>query len=159
MHLIGCDFHTRFQQMAMMDCQTGEIIERRLDHQAGEAQKFYAALPGPARIGMEATGRTQWFERLLAEQGHELWVGDAAQIRAGVVRKQKIDRRLLQQVAVTGMLYWLRSLLSSAIQSLRYQRLMASTCSCNSLPGVGPEVLPQSIVVGKILTSPCGMPA
>ena len=51
-----------------MDCQTGEIIERRLDHQAGEARKFYAALPGPARIGMEATGRTQWFERLLAEQ-------------------------------------------------------------------------------------------
>ena len=87
MHLIGCDFHTRFQQMAMMDCQTGEIIERRLDHQAGEARKFYAALPGPARIGMEATGRTQWFEQLLAEQGHELWVGDAAQIRAGVVRK------------------------------------------------------------------------
>ena len=68
MHLIGCDFHTRFQQIAMMDCQTGEIIERRLDHQAGEARKFYAALPGPARIGMEATGRTQWFERLLAEQ-------------------------------------------------------------------------------------------
>ena len=28
----------------MMDCQTGEIIERRLDHQAGEARKFYAAL-------------------------------------------------------------------------------------------------------------------
>ena len=93
MHLIGCDFHTRFQQIAMMDCQTGEIIERRLDHEAGEARKFYAALPGPARIGMEATGRTQWFERMLAEQGHELWVGDAAQIRAGVVRKQKTDAR------------------------------------------------------------------
>ena len=52
----------------MMNCQTGEIIERRLDHEAGEAQKFYTALPGPARIGMEATGRTQRFERLLA--GH-----------------------------------------------------------------------------------------
>ena len=89
MHLIGCDFHTR----AMMDSQTGEIIERLLDHEAGEARKFYAALPGPARIGMEATGRTQWFERMLAEQGHELWVGDAAQIRAGVVRKQKTDPR------------------------------------------------------------------
>ena len=30
---------------------------------------------------------------LLAEQSHELWAGDAAQIRAGVVRKQKTDRR------------------------------------------------------------------
>ncbi len=38
----------------------------------------------------------------------------------------------LTVVAVTAMLYWLRSLLSSAIQSLRYQRLMASTCSRTS---------------------------
>ncbi len=44
MHIFGCDFHTRFQQIAMMDFQTGEILERRLDHEAGEARKFYAAL-------------------------------------------------------------------------------------------------------------------
>ena len=93
MLMIGCDFHTRFQQIAMMDSQTGEIIERRLDHEAGEARKFYGALPGSARIGMEATGHAHWFEPMLAEQGHELWVGDAAQIRAGVVRKQKTDPR------------------------------------------------------------------
>ena len=67
MHLIGCDFHTRFQQ-AMVDSVTGEILNRRLDHGTGEAQQFYAALPAPARIGMEATGRTHWFERILAEQ-------------------------------------------------------------------------------------------
>jgi transposase len=42
---------------------------------------------------MEATGHAHWFERMLAEQGHELWVGDAAQIRAGMVRKQKTDPR------------------------------------------------------------------
>ena len=63
MLMIGCDFHTRFQQIAMMDSQTGEILERRLDHEAGEARKFYGALPGPARIGMEATGRTQWYSQ------------------------------------------------------------------------------------------------
>ena len=99
MHLIGCDFHTRFQQIAMVDSVTGEILNRRLDHGTGEAQQFYAALPAPARIGMEATGRTNWFERMLADQGNELWVGDEAQIRAGVVRKQKTYRRLLQQGA------------------------------------------------------------
>ena len=32
MHLIGCDFHTRFQQIAMVDSATGEILNRRLDH-------------------------------------------------------------------------------------------------------------------------------
>ena len=32
---IGCDFHTRFQQIAMMDTTTGELIERRLEHWHG----------------------------------------------------------------------------------------------------------------------------
>lgn len=93
MLIIGCDFHTRFQQIAMMDCGTGEVIERRLQHEDGEARAFYAGLPAPVRVGMEAAGHAQWFEQMLAEQGHELWVGDAAQIRAGIVRKQKTDSR------------------------------------------------------------------
>ena len=42
---------------------------------------------------MEATGYAQWFERMLAELGHQLWVGDAAEIRAAMVRKQKTDSR------------------------------------------------------------------
>lgn len=93
MLIIGCDFHSRFQQIAMLDGQTGEVIERRLEHATGEARAFYAGLPGPARVGMEATGYAQWFEALLAEQGHELWVGDAAEIHAAKVRKQKTDSR------------------------------------------------------------------
>jgi transposase len=93
MLIIGCDFHSRFQQIAMLDPQTGEVIERRLEHENGEARKFYAGLATPARVGMEATGYAQWFERMLAEQGHQLWVGDAAEIRAAVVRKQKTDSR------------------------------------------------------------------
>jgi hypothetical protein len=40
MLIIGCDFHTRYQQIAMMDEATGELIERRLDHASGEAQAF-----------------------------------------------------------------------------------------------------------------------
>jgi len=92
MLIIGCDFHTRFQQIAMLDRETGEVIERRLEHEGGEAQAFYAGL-SRARVGMEATGYARWFERMLAEQGHELWVGDAAAIRAAMVRKQKTDSR------------------------------------------------------------------
>jgi len=55
MIIIGCDFHTRFQQIAMLDPTTGETVERRLEHETGEAEKFYASLPGPARVGVEAT--------------------------------------------------------------------------------------------------------
>ena len=40
----------------------------------------------------------------------------------------------LTVVAATAMLYGLRSLVASTIQSLRYQRLMASTCPRSLLP-------------------------
>jgi len=93
MKIIGCDLHTRYQQIAMLDTETGELMERRLEHETGEARAFYGTLEGPVRVGIEATGSTHWFEAMLAELGHELWVGDAAQIRALVVRKQKTDTR------------------------------------------------------------------
>jgi len=93
MMIIGCDFHTRFQQIAMLDTETGEIVERRVEQERGEAQAFYAARPGPAQVGMEATGYARWFERILREHGHELWIGDASAIRAARVRQQKTDAR------------------------------------------------------------------
>jgi len=93
MLIIGCDFHTRYQQIAMMNTATGELVERRLEHESGEASTFYSNLPKPVRVGIEATGPMQWFERLLAELGHELWIGDSAKIRASEVRKQKTDER------------------------------------------------------------------
>jgi transposase len=93
MLIIGCDLHTRYQVVAMMDTETGEVVTRRLEHENGEARAFYASLPKPALIGIEATGYTQWFERMVAELGHELWVGDPAEIRARAVRRQKTDTR------------------------------------------------------------------
>jgi transposase len=96
MMIIGCDFHSRYQQIAMMekgDGVSGEVVERRLEHGSGEAEAFYRDLRGPVVVGIEATGSIQWFQRLLAAAGHQLWIGDAAQIRARAVRKQKTDPR------------------------------------------------------------------
>jgi len=98
MIIIGCDFHTRYQEIAWLDTDTGEMQERRLEHAGDEVGKFYAALPRPVRVGIEATGYSPWFERMLQELGHEYWIGDAAAIRASVVRKQKTDRRDAAQV-------------------------------------------------------------
>jgi hypothetical protein len=42
MIIIGCDFHTRHQQIAMLDTETGELVERRLEHGNGEGGLFYA---------------------------------------------------------------------------------------------------------------------
>jgi len=67
MRIIGCDFHSRYQQIAMLETETGEVVERRLEHENGEARSFYARLPQPVRVRIEATGYTQWFKRLLQE--------------------------------------------------------------------------------------------
>jgi len=98
MAIIGCDLHSRYQVIAMLETETGEVITRRLEHETGEAEAFYAGLEKPTLIGIEATGYTQWFERLLGELGHELWVGDPAEIRARAVRWQKTDRRDAEQM-------------------------------------------------------------
>jgi transposase len=91
MNIIGCDLHTRYQVVAWIDEETGEIRTRRLEHGKDEVRAFYAGWPRGACVGIEATLPALWFERLLGECGHELWVGDAARIRAQAVRQQKTD--------------------------------------------------------------------
>jgi transposase len=96
MMIIGVDYHPSFQQIAFMDQKTGECGERRLNHSDGEAESFYRELKQrgvSVRVGMEATGYSRWFERLLAELGFEVWIGDAAEIKTKRVRKQKTDRQ------------------------------------------------------------------
>jgi transposase len=94
MKIIGCDFHPGYQQLAMLDTESGEVREFALSHEKKEeVREFYAGLRGPVRVGMEASGQSQWFEGMLAELGPELWIGDAAKIRASCERKQKTDRR------------------------------------------------------------------
>ena len=93
MKIVGCDFHPSYQQIAILDTETGEVKEKKLMHGNGEAERFYRELQGPALIGMEATGNSRWFELLVEKLGHTLWIGDAAKIRASYVRKQKTDKR------------------------------------------------------------------
>ncbi|MGB6820450.1 MAG: IS110 family transposase [Candidatus Acidiferrales bacterium] len=92
MRIIGCDYHPSWQQICWLDTATGETEEKRLEHASGEAEKFYRQLPGPAVIGMES-GNCQWFVEMATTLGHEVWIGDAAKIRASEVRQQKHDRR------------------------------------------------------------------
>lgn len=93
MIIIGCDFHPSYQQIALLDTETGAMEEHKLAHATGEAEQFYRTVAPPALVGIEAVGNDQWFVQLLEMMGHQVWVGDPAQIRASYVRKQKTDRR------------------------------------------------------------------
>jgi transposase len=91
--LVGVDLHTRDQSVAMLDTATGEVCEQRLCHYGDTVEQFYAGLTRPATVAIESTGYALWFHALMQRFGHTLFVGDAAKIRATVVRKTKTDRR------------------------------------------------------------------
>lgn len=98
MLIIGCDFHPSFQQIAMVDTETGELSERTLLHAGGEAQRFYEGLKGEVVVGIESSGNTLWFERLLEKLGHTLLIGNPTAIAAANPRRQKCDRRDAQHL-------------------------------------------------------------
>jgi len=96
------------EQIAWLDEQSEEYGEQPLEHSTGEAERFYRELKRrgvQVRVGIEASGHTRWFERLLAELEMELWIGNPAKIAAQRVRKQKTDRgdaQLLLQLLREG---------------------------------------------------------
>src|SRR5512132_2142053 len=93
MILVGCDLHTRKQQVALLNTDTGELWDQELSHDGDAIERFYAPLPAPVAVGIESAGYSLWFHALLQRLGHTLLVGEAAKIRAMVVRKIKTDRR------------------------------------------------------------------
>jgi transposase len=108
--IIGCDYHPGFQQIALVDTETGECGERRLSHRE-EAEQFYQELKqrnAAVRLGMESTGHARWFERLLRDLQFELWIGDAAEIRTkrvrsvGTMRRAEYCRLLMGSQSVCG---------------------------------------------------------
>jgi len=100
MIIVGCDYHPGFQQFVLVDTETGELKEQRLEP-CEPAERFYRELARrgeKVRLGMEASGHSRWFERLLGELHIELWIGDATVIRAQRGRKPKTDRQDAQHI-------------------------------------------------------------
>ena len=93
MRILGYDLHARQQMIAVLDTETGELVEKTLQHEGDSVRQFYAALPKPVLVRIEATGSMQWFLRLMEELKIDCQVGHPAKIRAAEPRKQKHDRR------------------------------------------------------------------
>lgn len=89
----GVDFHARVQTVAYCDAADGEIHLRELDHRKDDVRAFYAQFTGEVIVGLEASGYSPWFEQMLEEVGHQVWMGHATEIRRLAKRRQKNDRR------------------------------------------------------------------
>lgn len=90
---IGVDIHARQQTVSYMNTEDGVMGQQELDHERDDIRGFYSQFSGEVIIGIEACGYTNWFEELVEELGHQLLVGNAAEIRRLARRRQKNDRR------------------------------------------------------------------
>ena len=91
---IGVDFHARQQTLCYLTTESGEIQLHELKHQdKGAVRNFYAQFNGHVIVGLEASGYSPWFERLLEELGCEIWLGNATEIRRRARWRHKNDRR------------------------------------------------------------------
>lgn len=164
MRIIGCDLHARQQTIAMLDTDTGEVVEKTLKHEAEKVREFYSTLPGPVQVGIEATGSMHWFLELLEELGIDRQVGHPAKIRAAEPRRQKHDRRdaaLLLKLQVENRFpsIWMPSTELRDLRTLlthRHQWVRMRTRVQNALQGMA---LSRGLRRGKTLWSQAGQHA
>jgi transposase len=90
---IGVDFHPHQQTIAWCDTITGETDTVDLVHDLKVVREFYASLPEPAIVGIEASAKATWFENMLFESDHKLLVGNPVLIRKRATSRHKSDRR------------------------------------------------------------------
>jgi transposase len=164
MRIIGCDLHARQQTISMLDTASGEVIEKTLAHEGETVREFYAALPKPVLVGLEATGSMFWFLRLLEELGIEYRVGHPAAIRKAETRKQKHDRRdadlirrLLEEKRFPQI--WLPTTEQRDLRTLlqhRHQLVRMRVMTQNGLQGLA---LSQELQRGAKLWSQAGQQA
>ena len=144
MRIIGCDLHASQQTIAMLDDETGDIVERTLKHEGATVREFYAALPRPVVVGIEATGSMGWFLRLMEELEITCHVGHPATIRRAETRRQKHDRRdaaLLLELLTHNRFpsIWMPSTELSDVRALllhRHQWVRIRTRVMNALQGI-----------------------
>ena len=79
---VAVDFHARQQTISYCDSADGEIHRHALDHQRNDVRAFYAQFTGEVIVALEASGYSAWFEQMLAELGHTVWLGDRPRLDA-----------------------------------------------------------------------------
>lgn len=87
----GVDLHKRVSQIAVLTAE-GELTQHRLDNDLGHIQRFFAQLPAPAQVAIEASGTWWWLVDLLERLGHQPVLSHPKQTKAIAAARLKNDR-------------------------------------------------------------------
>lgn len=142
---VAVDFHARQQTISYCDTIDGEIHRTKLLHQHDDVRKFYLQFTGEVIVAFEASGYSAWFEQMLAEIGHTVWLGNPAEIRRKAPRRQKNDRRdadLMLDLLFKGdfpRVYTFSEESRTVLRQLRYRHKLVKvrTIAKNSLHAIG----------------------
>ena len=89
--VVGLDLGDRYCQMAALDRESGEIVERSRVRTTPAALRSRFAGVAPLRIALEVGTHSPWISRLLAELGHEVFVANARKVRLIYENRNKDD--------------------------------------------------------------------
>ena len=89
----GVDFHAHQQTICYCDTADGLIQCRELHHDKDDVRAFYSQFTGDVVVGLDASGYSTWFVEPLESLGHQVFIGDATEIRRRACSRQKTDRR------------------------------------------------------------------
>lgn len=142
---VATDFHAREQTISYCDTADGEIHRTKLRHQHDDVRAFYEQFSGEVIVGFEASGYSAWFEQMLTELQHTVWLGNAAEIRRKAPRRQKNDRRdaaLMLDLMLKGDFPRVHSFSPESrtvLRQLRYRHKLVKvrTIAKNSLHAIG----------------------
>ncbi|HET9525853.1 MAG TPA: IS110 family transposase, partial [Pyrinomonadaceae bacterium] len=134
----------REQTISYCDTADGEIHRTKLRHQHDDVRAFYEQFTGEVIVGFEASGYSAWFEQMLAELKHTVWLGNAAEIRRKAPRRQKNDRRdaaLMLDLMLKGefpRVYTFSAESRTVLRQLRYRHKLVKvrTMAKNSLQAI-----------------------
>ena len=142
---VAVDFHARQQTISYCDTADGEIHRCKLVHQKDDVRGFYKQFKGEVIVGLEASGYSAWYEQMLAELKHTIWLGNPAEIRRKAPRRQKNDRRdadLMLDLMLKGdfpRVYTFSEESRTVLRQLRYRHKLVKvrTIAKNSLHAIG----------------------
>ncbi|HZI49766.1 MAG TPA: transposase [Pyrinomonadaceae bacterium] len=142
---VAVDFHAREQTVSYCNLADGEIHRRKLRHQHDDVRAFYQQFTGAVIVAFEASGYSAWFEQMLAELGHTVWLGNPAEIRRKAPRRQKNDRRdadLMLDLLLKGdfpRVHGFSEESRTVLRQLRYRHKLVKvrTIAKNSLQAIG----------------------
>lgn len=88
---VGVDLHKRVSQVAVLS-EDGALSQHRLTNDPGHVRQFFATLPSPAQVAIEASGTWWWLVDLLDQLGHHPVLSHPKQTKAIAAARLKNDR-------------------------------------------------------------------